>query len=95
MTCSGSGEEFIYSDYDHGKRVIYGHTPGRKPLVQPNKIGIDTGAVVRRVSDLPGNPGLDFSLRLTRPAGAFSVAGHGATTLPRPFPVKYGYDRCF
>ena len=38
-------EEFIYSEYDHGKRVVFGHTPTRQPIVQPNKIGIDTGAV--------------------------------------------------
>ncbi len=37
--------EFIDSDYDFGKRVVFGHTPFRKPLVMPNKIGIDTGAV--------------------------------------------------
>lgn len=37
--------EFIKSDYDFGKRVVFGHTPFSKPLVQPNKIGIDTGAV--------------------------------------------------
>lgn len=38
-------EEFINSDYDHGKKVIYGHTPTKMPVVQKNKIGIDTGAV--------------------------------------------------
>ena len=38
-------DEFIYSDYDFGKRVIFGHTPFKEPLVQSNKIGIDTGAV--------------------------------------------------
>jgi len=38
-------DEFIYSDFDFGKRVIFGHTPFREPLVQKNKIGIDTGAV--------------------------------------------------
>lgn len=38
-------DEFIYSDYDFGKRVIFGHTPFRKPLILDNKIGIDTGAV--------------------------------------------------
>ncbi len=37
--------EFIYSDFDFGKRVIFGHTPFREPLVLDNKIGIDTGAV--------------------------------------------------
>jgi len=36
---------FIYSDYDFGKKVIFGHTPFIKPLVMENKIGIDTGAV--------------------------------------------------
>jgi serine/threonine protein phosphatase 1 len=38
-------DEFIFSDFDFGKRVIFGHTPFREPLVQTNKIGIDTGAV--------------------------------------------------
>jgi serine/threonine protein phosphatase 1 len=38
-------DEFIYSDYDFGRRVVFGHTPFKEPLVQPNKIGIDTGAV--------------------------------------------------
>jgi serine/threonine protein phosphatase 1 len=36
-------EEFIYSEEDFGKRVIFGHTPFVRPLVLPNKIGIDTG----------------------------------------------------
>ncbi|MFO8163304.1 MAG: metallophosphoesterase family protein [Thermodesulfobacteriota bacterium] len=38
-------EEFIHSDYDFGKVVIFGHTPFNSPLVMKNKIGIDTGAV--------------------------------------------------
>jgi serine/threonine protein phosphatase 1 len=37
--------EFIYSSYDFGKVVVFGHTPVDRPLVQENKIGIDTGAV--------------------------------------------------
>lgn len=36
---------FIKSSYDFGKRVVFGHTPLSEPLVQKNKIGIDTGAV--------------------------------------------------
>lgn len=38
-------DDFISSKFDHGKRVIFGHTPRREPLVMDNKIGIDTGAV--------------------------------------------------
>jgi len=38
-------QKFIYSDYDFGKRVIFGHTPFNEPFVAANKIGIDTGAV--------------------------------------------------
>jgi serine/threonine protein phosphatase 1 len=38
-------ESFIYSNYDFGKKVIFGHTPFLEPLVMDNKIGIDTGAV--------------------------------------------------
>ncbi len=37
-------DSFIRSKYDFGKRVIFGHTPFPEPLIQPNKIGIDTGA---------------------------------------------------
>ncbi len=38
-------DEFIYSDYDFGKVVIFGHTPLNNPMIMKNKIGIDTGAV--------------------------------------------------
>lgn len=38
-------EKFIYTKQSFGKRVVFGHTPFDKPLVEPNKIGIDTGAV--------------------------------------------------
>ena len=38
-------EDFIRSGYDFGRKVVFGHTPFKEPLVAPNKIGIDTGAV--------------------------------------------------
>jgi serine/threonine protein phosphatase 1 len=38
-------DDFVFSDFDFGKRVIFGHTPFPEPLVRKNKIGIDTGAV--------------------------------------------------
>jgi len=38
--------EFIDADYDFGKTIIFGHTPLSSPLIMPNKIGIDTGAVL-------------------------------------------------
>jgi len=37
--------EFITCQEDFGRRVIFGHTPFKQPLLMPNKIGIDTGAV--------------------------------------------------
>jgi serine/threonine protein phosphatase 1 len=37
--------EFIDSEYDFCKRVVFGHTHLGAPLIMPNKIGIDTGAV--------------------------------------------------
>jgi serine/threonine protein phosphatase 1 len=37
--------KFIRSGHAFGKRVVFGHTPLSQPLVQKNKIGIDTGAV--------------------------------------------------
>jgi serine/threonine protein phosphatase 1 len=39
-------EEFIMSEYDFGKVIVFGHTVQTTwlPLVMPNKVGIDTGA---------------------------------------------------
>jgi serine/threonine protein phosphatase 1 len=42
-------DEFIDSDYDWGRTVVFGHTPLQEPLFSKNKIGIDTGAVYGRV----------------------------------------------
>ena len=38
-------DPFIFSDFDFGKTVIFGHTPFSAPLVMDTKIGLDTGAV--------------------------------------------------
>lgn len=38
-------EEFIDSEHDFGKIVVFGHTPLREPLLEEKKIGIDTGLV--------------------------------------------------
>ncbi len=38
-------EEFLNSRFDFGKLVVFGHTPLSRPLIQKNKIGIDTGLV--------------------------------------------------
>lgn len=38
-------KKFIDTDFDFGKTVVFGHTPLEEPLLLPNKIGIDTGAV--------------------------------------------------
>lgn len=35
---------FLKSDYSWGKPVVFGHWSFSEPLLQPNKIGIDTGA---------------------------------------------------
>jgi serine/threonine protein phosphatase 1 len=37
--------KFIESEHDFGKQIVFGHTPLHEPLLMPNKIGIDTGAV--------------------------------------------------
>jgi serine/threonine protein phosphatase 1 len=38
-------DKFVRSNYKFEKQVVFGHTPFPEPLVKPNKIGIDTGAV--------------------------------------------------
>ncbi len=40
--------EFIASDYDWGKTVVYGHTPLNEPFLSANRIGLDTGCVYGR-----------------------------------------------
>jgi serine/threonine protein phosphatase 1 len=39
-------EPFLSSKADHGAVVVHGHTPKRDPIVQRNRIAIDTGAVL-------------------------------------------------
>jgi serine/threonine protein phosphatase 1 len=53
-------DEFIFTDFDFGKRVIFGHTPFKEPLVQANKIGIDTGAVYGNRLTCLQLPEIDF-----------------------------------
>jgi serine/threonine protein phosphatase 1 len=38
-------DEFIESNWDFGKTVVFGHTPLCEPLLGKDRIGIDTGAV--------------------------------------------------
>ena len=38
-------EPFLSFKGDLGVVVVHGHTPGRVPVVRPNRVGIDTGAV--------------------------------------------------
>lgn len=37
-------DEFINSEYDHGKIIVHGHTVTEEPVFKPNRIGLDTGA---------------------------------------------------
>ncbi|MEZ4601506.1 MAG: metallophosphoesterase family protein [Syntrophotaleaceae bacterium] len=37
-------EEFLESNHDWGKTVVFGHTPQKKPLLSGKRIGLDTGA---------------------------------------------------
>lgn len=37
-------DEFLYSRKDFGKVIVHGHSIETKPVVQSNRIGIDTGA---------------------------------------------------
>jgi diadenosine tetraphosphatase ApaH/serine/threonine PP2A family protein phosphatase len=39
-------EPFLSAKQDYGAVVVHGHTPRRDPTVRPNRIGIDTGAVI-------------------------------------------------
>ena len=41
-------QEFISSNHDWGKIVVYGHTPLDEPLLTETRIGLDTGCVYGR-----------------------------------------------
>ncbi len=43
--CLWSRDRFLSSSFNFGKKVVFGHTVFEEPLIQENKIGIDTGAV--------------------------------------------------
>ena len=53
-------DEFIHSDFNFGKRVIFGHTPFKETLLQANKIGIDTGAVYGNLLTCLQLPEMEF-----------------------------------
>jgi serine/threonine protein phosphatase 1 len=38
-------QPFLYTERSFGSVVVHGHTPVRAPVVRPNRIAIDTGAV--------------------------------------------------
>ena len=37
-------EPFLFSQRDHGKIIVHGHTPSEEPEVLANRINVDTGA---------------------------------------------------
>jgi len=37
-------DPFLFSEAEHGKLVVHGHTPSVTPEIRPNRIGIDTAA---------------------------------------------------
>jgi serine/threonine protein phosphatase 1 len=39
-------DPFLQSQADHGAVIVHGHTPKREPVVLPNRIAIDSGAVL-------------------------------------------------
>lgn len=57
--CEKRGE-FLTSEIQVGKRVIFGHTPFATPLLTPTKIGIDTGAVYGNLLTAVELPALRF-----------------------------------
>jgi serine/threonine protein phosphatase 1 len=38
-------DDFLTSDYDFGRQVVFGHTPFKQPFLAPGRLGLDTGAV--------------------------------------------------
>ena len=43
--CLWIRDDFLGSDFDFGKTVVFGHTPFVEPMITPGRAGLDTGAV--------------------------------------------------
>ena len=39
-------EPFLSDNKDYGRLIVHGHTPVRAPELRPNRVNIDTGAVL-------------------------------------------------
>ena len=52
-------QPFLYTEQDLGAVVVHGHTPVKAPVVRPNRIAIDTGAVFGGQADRGGAGGRD------------------------------------
>jgi len=61
--------EFLEATRPFEKKVIYGHTPQRDAVVEPHRIGIDTGAFVTGVLTALRLSGEDATLMQTAPDG--------------------------
>jgi serine/threonine protein phosphatase 1 len=62
--------EFLEATRPFEKVVIYGHTPQRDAVIEPHRIGIDTGAFVTGVLTALRLSGEDMTLIQTAPEGA-------------------------
>jgi serine/threonine protein phosphatase 1 len=52
--------EFISSDFNFGKKVVFGHTHFLRPYIDEFKVGIDTGAVYGNLLTCVRLPDLRF-----------------------------------
>ncbi|MDR2461031.1 MAG: serine/threonine protein phosphatase [Deltaproteobacteria bacterium] len=43
--CLWIRNDFLHSEFDFGKTIVFGHTPFREPFILPGRAGLDTGAV--------------------------------------------------
>ena len=83
--------EFIAATGDLGRRVIFGHTPFKQPLILPNKIGIDTGLVYGNYLTCLEAPRWIFILRATTTSAVnFSLNGLSLSLTARPLSCKFG-----
>ena len=79
-------EAFLTSaDPAPGRIVVFGHTPFREPLVQPRKIGLDTGACVTgRLTALALQDGERRFLQTGNPDRVWALPDWGAEPAEHP-----------
>ena len=71
-------DKFLQSDMWFGKMIVHGHTPKERPVLRPNRIGIDTGAYMTNVLSCLALEGREMRIIQTADVAMAAFSGAAA-----------------